>query len=190
MATLKGKQAKFVEEYLIDLNATQAAVRAGYSAKTARVIGQENLIKPAIQAAIQEAKQSRSQKTGITAERVLQEFARIAFFDPRNLLKDDGSPKELGSLDDDTAAAIAGLELQDVYEGFGDERQFVGYTKKYKIAPKLQALEMLAKHTGLVGRLDEALKQAQIDKLRRDAQVDTPEAIAAALERMAERLPG
>lgn len=187
---LKGKQAKFVEEYLIDLNATQAAIRAGYSAKTAYAIGRENLRKPQIQEALQEAMQSRSKRTAITADRVLQEYARIAFMDPRNLLKEDGSPKELSALDDDTAAAIAGLELQDVYEGFGDERQFIGYTKKYKFAPKLQALDMLAKHTGLVGRLDEALKQAQIDRLKREAQVDTPEAIAAALERIAARLPG
>ncbi|WP_213469940.1 terminase small subunit, partial [Paenibacillus dendritiformis] len=76
---LTAKQKAFVQEYLIDLNATQAAIRAGYSAKTARKIGQENLTKPDIQKAIQEAMDARAKRTEITADRVLQELAKIGF---------------------------------------------------------------------------------------------------------------
>lgn len=76
---LNEKQKRFVLEYLIDLNATQAAIRAGYSKKTAYSMGQENLKKPEIQKAIQ-AKQNKLQnKLEITQERVLQELAQIAF---------------------------------------------------------------------------------------------------------------
>lgn len=188
MPKLSGKQASFVAEYLIDLNATQAAIRAGYSQKTAHSIGQRLLKNVEIQSAIQKAKDSRSVRTEITADRVLQEFARIAFFDPRQLLSDDGRPKDISELDDDTAAVIAGLDMQDVYEGFGDERQFIGYTKKYKFAPKIQALEMLAKHTGLTGRLDEMLKQAQLDKLRRESEGGS-DSVAEALLKIAKSLP-
>lgn len=71
MSKLTSKQALFCKEYLIDLNATQAAIRAGYSKNTARVIGGENLLKPAIALFIQEAMAERSESTGITADYVL-----------------------------------------------------------------------------------------------------------------------
>lgn len=71
MAKLTSKQQLFCEEYLIDLNATQAAIRAGYSVKTSRVIGTENLLKPVIAEFIQKAMAKRSESTGVTAEYVL-----------------------------------------------------------------------------------------------------------------------
>ena len=72
MANLTPKQQRFVEEYLIDLNATKAAIRSGYSEKTAAVIGAENLIKPNIAKAIQEAQESLSNKAQVTVEMVVQ----------------------------------------------------------------------------------------------------------------------
>ncbi|MCY9513302.1 terminase small subunit [Paenibacillus apiarius] len=84
---LTPKQEMFVAEYLIDLNATQAAIRAGYSPRTARKIGQENLTKPDIQRAIQEAMDARSKKTEITAEMVLQHWHDIATADPNELVQ-------------------------------------------------------------------------------------------------------
>ncbi|MFW5438107.1 terminase small subunit [Paenibacillus apiarius] len=83
---LTAKQNAFVQEYLIDLNATQAAIRAGYSAKTARKIGQENLTKPDIQKAIQEAMGERSERTEITADMVLRRWWDIATADPNELI--------------------------------------------------------------------------------------------------------
>ena len=78
-AKLTPKQRRFVNEYLIDLNATQAAIRAGYSKKTAQQIGAENLSKPVIQAEIQKRQTKLQNKLEITQERVLQELASIAF---------------------------------------------------------------------------------------------------------------
>lgn len=84
-----------------------------------------------------------------SAERVLLEASRIATFDPRKLFKDDGSPKPIMELDDDTAAALAGLDIHEEYEGSGNDRVFIGYAKKYKVADKNSALEKLFKHHGL-----------------------------------------
>ena len=146
---LTPKQKRFVSEYLIDLNATQAAIRAGYSTKTAHSIGQENLTKPEIKQAIEKAMQKRQQRTEITQERVLQEYARLAFYDPRKLFQSDGTPKPIEALDDDTAAALSGLEVREEFEGTGENRTFAGYTKKYKLASKLGALDSIAKHLGM-----------------------------------------
>ncbi len=146
MAKLTQKQQCFVDEYLIDLNATAAAERAGYKDPN---IGRQLITKNNVAEAIEKRKADRSARTEITQDRVLREYARIAFFDPRKLFNDDGSPKGITDLDDDTAAVIAGLDAQEVYEGAGDDRKFVGYIKKYKIADKKGALDSIAKHLGM-----------------------------------------
>ena len=147
---LTPKQKRFVDEYLIDLNATQAAIRAGYSPKTANEQGARLLANVSIAQTIQKAMQDREQRTEITQDRVLQEYARLAFYDPRKLFQPDGAPKPIEALDDDTAAALAGLEVREEFEGAGENRTFVGYTKKYKLANKLGALDSLAKHLGML----------------------------------------
>ena len=92
----------------------------------------------------------RITNTGIaSAERVLIEASRIALFDPRKLFREDGSPKPISELDDATAAALAGLDVHEEYVGTGEDRVFVGYTKKYKVADKNAALEKLFKNHGL-----------------------------------------
>ena len=145
-------QSVFVQEYLIDLNATQAAIRAGYSAKTAEQQGYQLLQKPSVQAAIAARQKEREQRTAVAADRVLLEAARLALFDPRKLFNDDGSPKGITELDDDTAAAVAGIEVVEQFEGSGKERVLVGYLKKYRIADKNSALEKLFRHHGLYER--------------------------------------
>lgn len=142
---LTPKQERFVAEYLIDLNATQAAIRAGYSEKTAHAIGHENLSKPEIAAAISAASKQVADNTGLSVERVLLEAQRLAFFDIRKLVNADGTPKKLNELDDDTAAAIAGLDVATV----GNDDVGIGQVLKYKIADKNAAIERLFKHLGL-----------------------------------------
>ncbi|MBR0568375.1 terminase small subunit [Azoarcus sp. L1K30] len=164
------KLSRFVDEYLKDLNGTQAAIRAGYSEKSAMVQASKMLKNPKVAAAIAERMKDRERRTEITQDRVLRELARVAFFDPRKLYRDDGSPKDITELDDDTAAAVAGLEVLEQYEGLGDDRKFVGYLKKYKIADKGQALTNAMRHLGLfndkldlnvTGRLAERLARAR-----------------------------
>lgn len=84
---LNAKQQRFVDEYLIDLNATQAAVRAGYSPKTARSVAAENLTKPNIQAAVEKARQAQSERTKLTADDILRMYHAIATADPNELVE-------------------------------------------------------------------------------------------------------
>lgn len=164
---LTPKQERFVAEYLVDLNATQAAIRAGYSVSSASEQGYENLRKPQIQAAVTEARQKQSERIGISSDRALTEIARLAFFDPRKLLNADGSPKSVSELDDDTAAAVAGMEVTEEFRGSGEDRVFVGSVKKYKFADKNAALEKLAKHFGLYERDNHQKTDALTEVLNR-----------------------
>ena len=84
---LTPKQQAFINEYLLDLNASASAIRAGYAPKNSDKIGYELLGKTLVKQGIQEAMDERSRRTGITADKVLQEFAHIAFDDMRNYLK-------------------------------------------------------------------------------------------------------
>lgn len=142
---LTPKQKRFVAEYLVDLNATAAARRAGYSVKTADRIGPELLGKTCVSEAIQRAIQNRERRTEITQDMVLRETAKLAFFDIRKMFDKDGKPLDISKLDADTAAALVGLDVQDIADNDGD---YVGFVKKYKMADKLKALELLGKHLG------------------------------------------
>jgi phage terminase small subunit len=140
------KQARFVSEYLIDLNATQAAIRAGYSKRTARQQGQENLTKPVIAEAVAKATAEKMAEIDFSSARVLKELARLALFDPRKLFSADGNCKPLVEMDDDTAMAIAGFETIELFEGTGDGRKNIGVLKKFKLADKGANLERLGRY--------------------------------------------
>lgn len=145
------KQARFVEEYLIDLNATQAAIRAGYSAKRADAIGHENLRKPEIATAIEEARKRLSERTGVTTERVVKELARIAFADVRDLFtwdKDHACYVPSRDLSDDEAAAVSSVKAKTRHftTDAGTETTTELELKTYD---KLGALDKLGKHLGM-----------------------------------------
>lgn len=153
---LSPKQQRFVDEYLIDLNATKAAIRAGYSVKAARSIGNENLTKPDIAAAIAQAQGKRAQRTGITQDRVLQELARIAFFDIRTLYNEDGTLKKPSELNDDAAAVLAGIDVVEMQGGAkieedGEIMSIPMYTKKARVFDKGAALSLAMRHLGMLG---------------------------------------
>jgi phage terminase small subunit len=147
---LTPKQERFVLEYLSDLNATQAAIRAGYSPHTSNEQGARLLANVSVAAAITRGKQAQAERTGLTADRVLQEIARLAFVDMRKLFEADGSVKPIHTLDDDTAAALAGLEVDELYEGLEGERHSIGQTRKFKLWNKTENLKLLAKHLRLL----------------------------------------
>lgn len=149
---LTDKQAAFVEEYLIDLNATQAAIRAGYSEKTAHVIGSENLGKPEIQVAVQAAMEARSKRTKITADRVLQELARIGFADIRELFHwDEERAVYVPSRDltEDEAAAISEVQAETTHYERDDGERETKIKLKLKTYDKLSALDKIGKHLNL-----------------------------------------
>lgn len=153
---LTAQQQLFVEEYIIDLNGTQAAIRAGYAESSARATASRLLTIDNIQNAIAEARKEQQKRTQITADRVLLEVARLAMYDPRKFFNNEGEPLGIHELDDDTAAALAGMDVIEQYENIGDgKREFTGYLKKYKLADKGPNLERLMKHLGLYERDNE-----------------------------------
>ena len=154
---LNPKQQRFVEEYLIDLNATQAAIRAGYSPKTATAIASENLSKPSISAAIACAMAERSKRTGITQDRILEELAKVAFIKLTDIVDDTGKIKA-GATDEDRAC-IESIKYKrtDTDTGYSEEREV-------KASSKLKAIELLMRHTGM---LDSRISEEQL-KLNRE----------------------
>lgn len=143
------KQRIFVREYLLDRNGKRAAIAAGYSRKTAEAAASRLLRNVKVAAEIEQLTEKRVEKLEITADRVLQELARLAFLDPRKFFNDDGSLKQITELDDDTAAALAGMEVEDLFEGRGEDRTQLGCTRKVKFNLKLGALQALGKHLKL-----------------------------------------
>lgn len=142
MAKLTEKQQRFVDEYLIDLNATQAAIRAGYSVKTADAIGCENLTKPNIQQAIAEKMAERSKRTGVNQDRVVLELAKIAFVKLTDVIDNQGRIKDTATEDDLACIESMKYKKSDSDTGASIEREV-------KISPKLKALELLGKHLGM-----------------------------------------
>ena len=134
------KQKRFIEEYLIDLNATQAAIRAGYSPDTAKSIGSENLTKPDIQARIAKAMAERSRRTGVNADRVVMELAKIAFVNASDVIDAETATLKPDAAREDTAA-IQSVKVKT----FGED----GLEREIKMADKLKALELLGKHLGM-----------------------------------------
>lgn len=142
------KQQAFVREYLIDLNATQAAIRAGYSAKTAGQIGPELLGKTKIRDAIQEEMDRRGRRIEINADKVLGEIAKLSFADIRKIFTEDGRLLPAHMLPDDIAASISSIEVVTTRVP-GSEPVEVEHTSKIKFWDKRGSLELLGKHLKL-----------------------------------------
>lgn len=141
---LTEKQKKFCEEYVIDFNGTQAAIRAGYSKKTSNVTSSENLAKPNIQSYIQKLIKDREKRTEINADMVVKELAKIAFFDIRKIFHQDGGLVNPCDLDDDTSCVISGIKARDVKSG-----EDIETIVEYKLNDKIKSLELLGKHLGM-----------------------------------------
>ena len=150
---LNARQVRFVDEYMIDLNAAQAAIRAGYSVKTARQIGYENLIRPDIAAAVEAKRKELAVSRGITRERILDEMAKLAFSDLRGLFREDGTLKPPHEWPDGAAGAVSSLEVVETTKAEVDGEGGVKYTpeatKKLKLWDKGKQLENLLKHLGM-----------------------------------------
>lgn len=136
------KQQRFADEWLIDLNGTQAAIRAGYSPDTAASIASENLKKPEIKKYIARAMAERSRRTGVNQDRVVLELAKIAFIKMTDVVDTEG--RILADAKAEDLACIESIKYKrsDTETGTSEEREV-------KIASKLKALELLGKHLGM-----------------------------------------
>lgn len=167
---LTDKQKAFVNEYLIDLNATQAAIRAGYSAKNAGKIGSQLLEKTRVSAEIQKAMAKREKRTEITQDRVLKELATIGFFQITDFMKVDKGQlviKDTSDVDLENIPAISGIKATQ----FGLDVRF---------HDKVKALELIGEHLGMwsgntgnadsLARLDEILSEVKNNATKPEAE--------------------
>ncbi|HCF1982870.1 terminase small subunit [Pseudomonas aeruginosa] len=178
---LTKKQRLFVDEYLIDLNATQAAIRAGYSTRRATEIGYQLLQRPEVAQAIQAAMAERSKRTEVEADYVIRRLREIDEMDVLDILEDDGSFRSIRDWPRAWRQFLSGIEIAELFEGRGDDRRIAGVLRKVKWPDKLRNLELLSRHVGTesaaldleLKRLDVAKKRAEL-KLLESPEDDAP----------------
>ena len=156
MAKLTAKQQKFVDEYLIDLNATQAAIRAGYKKTEYTDTNANKLLENTrIREAVDKSMAERSRRTGINQDRVIQELARIAFVNPQNVINSEDASIRTDDTEDDLACVQSvKVKTMDGEKGSSVEREV-------RLNDKMRALELLGKHLGMFK-----------DKVELDADMD------------------
>lgn len=175
MAKLTAKQQRFVDEYLIDLNATRAAIRAGYSPSTANEQGARLLVNVSISSAISQAMAHRSRRTGITQDRVLRELAKIAFVNANDVIDPDSATVRQNAEEEDLSC-IQSVKVKTSESDTGSSSE-----REIKLADKLRALELLGKHLGLFDKRDQSAGTGEKNNLL--------EAIAATGEINTDDLP-
>ncbi len=149
---LNAKQKRFCDEYVIDLNATQSAIRAGYSEKTAGSIGQRLLKNVEIQNEINAINEKRTTKTGITAERVLTELGKIAFSDLKEYLSFNENGVTFRDSEEVDGTLINEVSSQETVtrRGSGDNKEeTIRVNLKMRLHDKMKALELLGKHLNI-----------------------------------------
>lgn len=161
-------QKRFCDEYLVDLNATRAYKVAYPNTKkeeTASSNGSRMLRNDKVQKYISEKIKEREKRTEVTQDMVIQELAKIAFLDIRKLYTENGQLKNIADIDSDVAGAISSLETLEEYDGYGDNREKIGDTKKVKVLDKTKALELLGRHLGMFNdKLDVNIKEKEEKK--------------------------
>jgi phage terminase small subunit len=144
------KQERFVAEYLANgLNATKAAISAGYSERSADVEGSRLLVNAKVAAAIAKATNKVMTKLDISVERTLDMVGRLAFFDPADLFETDGSMKQIKDIAPESRSVIAGMEVSDIWAGEGEQKSIIGNLKKIKLSDRLSALDKLMRYHAL-----------------------------------------
>lgn len=147
--TLNPKQQRFCEEYVVDLNGTKAAIRAGYSQRSAAVQSARLLIKDNIKTKIDELKSKKSQKVQITAELVLGELLKLATADLSLAYDEHGNLKPIKDIPEAVRKCISSVESFEEYQGAGKDRLYIGETKKIKFWDKTKSLDLLGRHLAL-----------------------------------------
>lgn len=182
-AGLTQRQRLFALEYLVDLNATQAAIRAGYAEASARITGVETLSKPAVAQLVQSALAKREAKTEINAARVLLELKRMALADLGDAFDAEGRLLPLKDMPEDVRRCIASIETEELFDGKGPDSVATGRIRKIKLWSKTDSAKMLAQHLGLlVERVEHSFATlTDVQRLERLAQI-----LAAAEQRAGE----
>ena len=167
------RRQRFIQEFLQDLNGTQAAIRAGYSPRSARTTADRLLTNADIQAAIAVAKQERAERVAVTAEQVVEELTKVAFADLGDFMRidPDGAVRpDFASLPVGATRVLASIEVDEYRDGNGNDARPVRRTR-LRLQPKLRALELLLRHLAVGDGGQTALEIAyDIQKAQREIQ--------------------
>lgn len=169
---LTPRRERFAREYVVDLNAKAAAIRAGYSKKDAAREGCLLLKDRAVRALIDELKAKQYQRLELKADNVLLELSRIGFLDPAGVFNLDNVMLPIHEIPEDIRRCISSIEVEELWEGHREDRERVGNLVKVKFWNKNHALETLGKHFKL-----------WVERLELGGRID----IAAALKKARER---
>jgi len=151
-AGLTPQMERFAREYVVDLDPGAAALRAGYLAKDGKVAAQKGchlLQRPDVAALVASLKAKQAERLDIKADDVLRELLRLARVDIGEAFDDDGKLKAIKDIPVDVRRAISAVEVDELFEGQGEDREQVGFTRKVKFWDKTRALELLGKHLKL-----------------------------------------
>lgn len=162
MKKLTDKQIRFCEEYIIDLNATQAAIRAGYSKKVAGSIGFENLRKPEIESFISSLQKDKAEELNFSFNRVALEIGKVAFGDVKNYFDNSGRLININELEDHVSASIKSVTVFSEKSRLEGEVHVEESIKKIESYDKLKALELLGKMFGHFSKDNEQKKQDSV----------------------------
>lgn len=143
--TLSDREKRFCEEYIIDLNGTQALLRVSnrMTRQSASTESSRLLKLDRIQKRLSELRAEQSKRTAVTADRVIAELARVAFFDLGSAYNDEGALLDVPEMPEDVRRALQGIKI---FEEFGENKKKIGETRELKPADKVRALELLGKH--------------------------------------------
>lgn len=176
---LTAREQAFVQGYLKSLNATQAAIEAGYSENCADVTSCRMMKKKRIKDAIQAGMDKRSERVQVDADTILRELLHLSTVDVTQAFDDMGQLKPLSEIPEDVRRSISALEVNELFAGQGEEKTAIGLAKKIKFYDKTKALELLGKHLKLfTDRVEHGgdpknpvvmqMSAGQLDQLRRD----------------------
>src|SRR5713226_8249305 len=148
-AAFSAPMRRFVEEYLLDLNQTHAAIRAGYSPRSAASIASRLMEKLLVKDAIEKALAARTNRVQVSQDRVVQELLRVALADPAGAFDEKGNVLPIHQMPEDLRRAISGMDVEEIFAGSGEDREQIGQVRKLRLWDKTKALELLARHIGM-----------------------------------------
>jgi phage terminase small subunit len=146
---LRPKQERFCQEYVLDMNGTRAAIRAGYSESTANEQASRLLAKDNVSARVLELKEKQAKRLEISADTILRELLALATADVTDALDDAGNVKPIKELPKELRRALSSIDVSEVYVGEGEEKHVAGLRSRYRFHDKNKALELLGKHLKL-----------------------------------------
>lgn len=175
---LTDKQSMFIKQFLIDLNATQAAIRAGYSNRTARSQGQRLLTNVDISKAIDAGKRERLERVKVDADFVLYRLFDIVESDPCDIINEDGGFKSIHDWPLTWRRMLSAMDIKEIteYQGEAEGQVKIGELVKFRFPDKLKALETLGKHVDV---------QAFVKKVEHSGNINLAERLHRARKRAA-----